>query len=405
MEGFDLTTKQLEGLKTIIDRYKKKERYTVIAGYAGTGKTTLVKYAIQALGLNPHKDVGYAAPTGRAALVMQNMGNENATTIHRLLFDWFPRSNGKFYRKRKDWLPYKVAVVDEVSMINQEFIDDLLRHKETYCIFLGDPFQLPSIDKDANHLLDEPHVFLTEIMRQGKDNDIPDMTIGIREGRGLPDTDGKNYKILTADQAVDGLFGWADQVICATNATRHELNKVISAYHGFTPGTIEEGQKVICLRNYWDLISIDGQPLVNGTIGTIENIREENVPIAKRFGAPVESVPHVIANLAVDDDYFMNLHFDKNELLTGVPTIEDGWLRGTIDKWYSGEYAMAHGLKNPIPLSGELGWAITCHKAQGSQYNKVLVYEEKFPFNKTEHSRWVYTAATRPTDKLVVVRL
>lgn len=400
----NLTEKQEQGLKTIIERFKSKERYTVISGYAGTGKTTLVKFAIDALGLSPD-DVGYAAPTGKAALVMQSMGNENATTIHRLLYDWYPRDNGKFYRRRKEWLPYKVAVVDEISMIDQEFIDELLRHRETYCIFLGDPFQLPAINPNVNHLLDNPHVFLTEIMRQAGDNDIPDMTLRIREGKGIPDKDGQNYKILTYDEVRDGVFGWADQVICAINATRWELNKQISAYHGFTPGTIEEGQKIICLRNYWDSASLCGQPLVNGTIGILEDVHEEDVPILPRFGAPVKAVRQVIGNLRVDDDMFFNLRFDKQQLLTGVPTIVEGWLRGSINKWYSGEWAMAHGLKNPIALEADMGWAITCHKAQGSQYNKVLVYEEKFPYAREEHARWLYTAATRPIDKLTLVRL
>ena len=399
-----LTTKQSEGLETIINRYKNNERYTTIAGYAGTGKTTLIRIAMEALGMK-EEDVGYAAPTGKAAIVMRHMGNENATTIHRTLYDWFPRSNGKFYRKRKEWLPYKIVVVDEVSMITQEFIDELARHKETHCIFLGDPFQLPCIDKDGNHLLDSPHVFLDEVMRQSIDNDIIDMTMSLRQMKGLPDHDGINYKLLTYDEVRTGVYGWADQVICATNAERIELNKRISAFHHFTPGKVEEGQKVICNRNYWDIISVNGEPLVNGTIGTIVNLYEDDVPILPRFGFPFKSVRHVVADLMVDDDLFVNLHFDKNQLTTGIPTFQLGYERENIDKWYSGEWAIAHGLRNPVALNAELGWAITCHKAQGSQYNKVLVYENKFPYSREEHARWLYTAATRPIDKLTLVRL
>jgi exodeoxyribonuclease-5 len=371
---------------------------------AGTGKTTLVKFAVAALGLK-EDEVGYAAPTGKAALVMQSMGNKDAMTIHRFLYDWYPRDNGKFYRRRKEWLPYKVAVIDEISMIDKEFIDELFRHHETYYILLGDPFQLPSINAEGNHLLENPHVFLTEIMRQAGDNDIPEMTLNIREGKGVPAVDGQNYKILTYDQVTNGAFGWADQVICATNATRWALNKEISAYHGFTPGVIENGQKVICIRNYWNIVSIGGQPLVNGTIGIVDNVREVEVPILPRFHAPVKSVTHIVADLCVDDDIFLNLHFDKQQLLTGTPSIVEGWLRGLLDKWYNGEFALAHGYVNPIALEADMGWAITCHKAQGSQYGKVLVYEERFPYPREEHARWLYTAATRPTDKLTLVRL
>jgi ATP-dependent exoDNAse (exonuclease V) alpha subunit len=65
--------------------------------------------------------------------------------------------------------------------------------------------------------------------------------------------------------------------------------------------------------------------------------------------------------------------------------------------------------KNPkyrgtLPFEFLYGYAITCHKAQGSEWDKVLVLEEKFPFDKTEHARWLYTAVTRSSSKLVLVR-
>ena len=62
------------------------------------------------------------------------------------------------------------------------------------------------------------------------------------------------------------------------------------------------------------------------------------------------------------------------------------------------------GIKNPLPDSFAYGYAITCHKAQGSEWDKVLVLEEKFPFDKEEHKRWLYTAVTRAAEKLVLVR-
>ena len=63
--------------------------------------------------------------------------------------------------------------------------------------------------------------------------------------------------------------------------------------------------------------------------------------------------------------------------------------------------------KNPktrhlVPLEFTYGYAITCHKSQGSEWDKVLVVEEKFPFDKEEHARWLYTAATRASEKLVI---
>lgn len=60
--------------------------------------------------------------------------------------------------------------------------------------------------------------------------------------------------------------------------------------------------------------------------------------------------------------------------------------------------------KNSLPLSFVYGYAITCHKAQGSEWDNVLVIEESFPFDKEEHIRWLYTACTRSMNKLVIIR-
>ena len=90
-----LTQKQEEGLKIAVDRHKAGERYTVISGYAGTGKSTLVKYIIAALDVDPNC-VCYATFTGKAAEVLRKKGNKNAFTLHRLLYEHIPRPGGGF---------------------------------------------------------------------------------------------------------------------------------------------------------------------------------------------------------------------------------------------------------------------------------------------------------------------
>ena len=164
----ELTEKQKEGLKIAVDRHRAGEKYTVIAGYAGTGKSTLVKFIIEALDVDKD-DVCYAAFTGKAAEVLRKKGNKNSCTLHRLLYDHVPRPGGGFFRKAKPRLEYDIVVVDEVSMVPKEMMDLLFSHK-AYIICLGDPFQLPPVDKNSdNHLLDNPHIFLDEIMRQAEE--------------------------------------------------------------------------------------------------------------------------------------------------------------------------------------------------------------------------------------------
>lgn len=93
-----LTSKQEEGLKIAIERYKRKEKYTIISGYAGTGKSTLVKFIIAALaqyGINPDEDVVYTSFTGKATQVLQKKGNKNVSTLHKLLYEYYPLPTGR----------------------------------------------------------------------------------------------------------------------------------------------------------------------------------------------------------------------------------------------------------------------------------------------------------------------
>ena len=164
-----LTRKQEEGLRIAVERHRNHEKYTVIAGYAGTGKSTLVKFIIEALDVD-HGKVCYATFTGKAAQVLAKKGNKNAMTLHKLLYNSIPRKGGGFMRIPKDRLDYTIVVVDEISMAPKSIINMLFRHN-VYVICLGDPFQLPPVEKEEdNHLLDSPHIFLDEIMRQAQES-------------------------------------------------------------------------------------------------------------------------------------------------------------------------------------------------------------------------------------------
>ena len=134
-----LTIKQEEGLRVAVARYKAHEAYTCIAGYAGTGKSTLISFIISALGVDPALDVCYVAFTGKAATVLQSKGCPNATTAHKLLYQARPMPNGTYKFIPKTSLgDYKVVVVDEVSMLPLKMWELLLSH-HVYVIAAGDP--------------------------------------------------------------------------------------------------------------------------------------------------------------------------------------------------------------------------------------------------------------------------
>ena len=203
-----LTNKQLEGLAIAINRYRNGEKYTVISGYAGSGKSTLIKYIIAGLQIDP-SEVAYVAFTGKAATVLRNKGCENAITAHKLLYDAFQTKEGEFRFKPKESLDenYRVIVVDEVSMLPAVMWNRLLTHN-VYVLACGDPGQLPPIDPtENNHVLDNPHIFLDEVMRQAQDSEIIRLSMHIREGKNLSSYQGTNeqVKIFTTKEVIPAM--------------------------------------------------------------------------------------------------------------------------------------------------------------------------------------------------------
>ena len=388
-----LTNKQEQGLRIAVERYKAHESWTCIAGYAGTGKSTLVKFIIAALNVAP-ENVAYVTFTGKAASVLRHKGCPNAMTAHKLLYYSKRLPNGKFVFTPRTSLEgeYKVIVVDEISMLPKELWELLLRHK-VYIIACGDPFQLPPINKNAdNHVLDTPHIFLDEIMRQAEESEIIRLTMNIREGKPIQYQRGNEVQVVSPDDVVSGMYDWADQIICATNKKRLDINTYMRAAAG--RGELpEDGDKIIACRNCWDIIDTTGEnALVNGTIGYLDGLvfGTQEYPI---YGFP--TVPVIRTGLRTDDGGFDEIMLDQQALMTGKKFL-------TPEQEYQ-IYRRA-SLKGLEPIEFNYGYAITCHRAQGSEWEKVLVFEESFPFDKEEHARWLYTACTRPSEKLVLVR-
>ena len=390
----ELTLRQQQGLKVAVARYQNREKYTCISGYAGSGKSTLVKFIVQSLpGVDPEKDVVYATFTGKAAQVLLKKGNKNVSTLHKLLYESLPRPDGSWYRKPVERIPYKIVVIDEVSMVPDSMIQQLFKYS-CYVIALGDPFQLPPVTKDdANTLLDKPHVFLNEIMRQAQESEIIRVSMDIREGKDLSLFDGKEVKVFDKNQFTTDMMLWADQVLVGTNATRINLNNTMRDMLGRSGGP-QEGDKVICLKNEWDIMADNHDPLVNGTIGFLKNPYSTYVTFPRYLGGHRFDV--LQSDFVTDGGAtFTDLNMDKKMIMTGEKCCD--WKTA-----YAIGRNQAHKYK--LPKEFTYGYAITCHKSQGSQWDKVLIVEEKFPFDKTEHARWLYTAVTRAAEKAVIIR-
>ena len=391
-----LTEDQEKGLKIILDRYKLGYKYVTICGYAGTGKSTLIKFAIEALGV-PKDKIAYATFTGKAAEVLRKKGNEGACTLHKLLYDHFPKPGGGFIRKPKTSIGYKIVVVDEISMAPKSMIEMLLKH-DCFCIFVGDNFQLPMIDKNEGHdYLENRHIFLSQVMRQAAESEIIQISMKIRNGEPIDFMKGKEVIIIPKSELVEGHLTWADQILCGTNATRENINRQMREIYGFS-GLPQDGEKMICLRNYWDDCADNGDALVNGTTGILRNPFETFRMIPNYIPIDNHRMDVIQGDFVTSDgSTFNSVEMDKNLLIDGVKCITDGKILFRLGK-------LKNKIGDIVPREFAFGYAITTHKAQGSEWDKVLVIEEKFPFPKEEHARWLYTAVTRASEKLVLVR-
>ena len=245
----------------------------------GTGKSTLITFIIDALGLD-RDTVAYATFTGKAAQVLKQKGCPNPITTHKLLYKAKPMPNGTYIFTPKDALDedYRLIVVDEISMLPKGMWELLLKHK-IHIIACGDPGQLPPISKnDDNHVLDNPHIFLDEIMRQAMDSEIIRFSLWVREGNPISQFPVKNEQVMLIKPSeinID-MYNWADQVLCATNNTRQNINNIIRKYKGFGSEP-QIGDKIISLKNHWDFFSNKSSPLTNGTIGTIQNLNKTQI--------------------------------------------------------------------------------------------------------------------------------
>ncbi len=344
-------------------------------GYAGTGKTTLARYFAETI----DGTVQFAAFTGKAAQVLRSKGASNARTLHSLIYR--PRGEeavedeitGKtsiapmFSVNRQSPVSQAaLIVVDECSMVDEQLGRDLMSFG-TPILVLGDPGQLPPISGGGFFTEAEPDFLLTEIHRQAKDNPIIRLALDVREGRDIAYGDYGKARIITRNDVNQELVLAADQVLVGTNRTRKRYNQRLRELKGFDAVYPQAGDKLVCLRN--DPV----KGLLNGSLWKVFQSSKETV----KPGINLLINPE-------DDDRGMA----KIKLLKAQFEDPDAEIAWNLKKRYD---------------DFDYGYALTTHKAQGSQWDKVVLFDESYAFRETRE-RWLYTAITRAAEELVIVR-
>ena len=377
-----LTNGQESGLKIAVERYRNKEPYTVINGPAGSGKSSLVRFVIDALNISEDRVV-YIAYTGKASLVLRNKGCTNAITAHKLLYHAKEKPDGTYEFTPKKHLDYdyRIIVLDECSMLPDDMWKLLLSHK-VHVLALGDSEQLPPVDGDSK-ILEKPHVVLDEVVRQALDSPIIRLSVDIREGKLLEYGGPKECRVMPKNRVSDNLLIGADQILCGKNITRHCLNERLRKIK-FGEQYVNkplEGDKIICLKNDWSTLGSNEEPIVNGMIGTVSNIRLRDGHLYK---------PEMVADFTSDNDgLYKDLNMDYKIFTEKEPTVnKDNWMMYP---------------KNERAHEFDYAYAVTVHKYQGSEAEKVVVYDEWLG-DAEFHRKWLYSAVTRASKMLVVVK-
>ncbi len=369
---------QDEALKAV-SRWLKDGRTPIfrLFGYAGTGKTTLAKYFAE----HVDGEVLFAAFTGKAAQVLRARGAKNARTIHSLIYrpkgeeEVSDEETGKttvsplFSINRQSPLAQAaLIIIDECSMVDEALGKDLMSFG-TPILVLGDPGQLPPISGGGFFTEHEPDILLTEIHRQARDNPIIDLAMQVREGREIMHGDYGTAQVIGKNEVDRDMVLEADQVLVGINRTRRRYNQRLRELKGFDQTYPQAGDKLVCLRND------PAKGLLNGSLWQVMTSSKETVK------------PGI--NLLVrpeDDD--MDRGSAKIKLLKSAfddPDLEVPWQ--TKKRYDDFDY----------------GYALTVHKAQGSQWNSVVLFDESFAF-RDSRERWLYTAITRAAERLVIVR-
>ncbi len=403
--ALDLTAGQITADKLIEDWFLHSTRQTfVLAGYAGTGKTTLLKHTVcETLGLVPEESAAFVTPTGKAATVLIRSGIA-ATTLHKLIYQSIAEEqeievNGKkitveklnFKRRESIDKSIKLIVLDEASMVSDEVLYDLTEFG-VKLLLCGDNAQLPPVE-GFNGFMTAPDYTLKTIVRQQSGNPVIKLSEMARENKYIPfgkygDSVSVISKRIFQGEIRKRSLMRADQIICGINKTRVQINDEIRSLLGFSE-LPQSGDKLICTQNNWETF-IDTQMrfnMVNGIIGEAFK--------------PFYDFKTGVGFMMFKPDFLEDFCAEAIPFDIGIFT--DGYYRYKRGDYFEkfddkGEPCGAFTLNR-----FEYGYCISCHKAQGSEFDNVVVFDESYAF-KEDKSRWLYTAITRAKKKLILVR-
>lgn len=479
LNEIELTTSQKNVLNKILDFVNNSEdRIFILKGYAGTGKTTLMRFLIHELEEN-QKDYRLLASTGRAAKVLANLSNHNGSTstIHSMVYSFNGLS--KVYDEKEEpvvdkdgqlflmfkptklneaEVPETIYIIDEASMVSdvitknvtqakfgegrllKELLDYDKREKSKF-IFVGDPCQLPPIEEYyspaliVDYFLKEfgmkaQEAQLTEIMRQKGASGIIDASKQVRSLYNnapndismygaqrlwgfLPFRQYKDIQLYPTLESMTNEYvnkilssGFNSAVcICRSNRACSELSANIRAKLGFTYGHIQKGDLLMVIQNNMPT------SLMNGDMVTIEELGPKT---ESRSGLTFREITvkelftqRTTKSLIIEEivnQSRLNLDSAQQQALfiDFIIRMRDKGITQKDSRLFN------HAMFNDPYLNAlrcVYGYAITCHKSQGGEWEDVFVHVPRnITLNPTKETyQWIYTSMTRAKKTLHMI--
>jgi exodeoxyribonuclease-5 len=421
----------------------------LMTGYAGTGKTSVISSIVKTLDLLRMRSV-LLAPTGRAAKVLASYAGRQAFTIHKKIYRQKSSKDGLgSFTLDRNLHKDTFFIVDEASMVSNSsgdsslfgsgrLLDDLIEYvySGTDCklILVGDTAQLPPVGSVVSPALDASALGeygfglisceLKQVVRQSEKSGVLMNATRIRlqvaeNDLVHPSVDCINYKDtvrITGEELIDeissayGTCGMEGTIIVVnSNKQANRYNQGIRNRIFFREEEISAGDMVMVVKNNYSVIDEEEDEvgfIANGDIAEVKKIRKYEERYGFRFADMVLKFPDY--NLEIESKVMMDvLHLDTPAL----PSEKNKELYQNVLADYlhvkSRRKQFEAVRNNPYfnALQIKFAYAVTCHKAQGGQWERVFIDQGMFNRNEItmDYLRWFYTAMTRSTDKVYLV--
>lgn len=373
----------------------------VLKGYAGTGKSTMLRVVSETVG-----DSTIVTPTGKAAVRVTEATGLPASTIHRWLYkpkratrngpvEWALKNAEELTRPKSG-----LVIIDEASMLDEQVWEHLHEACQTIqcnILLVGDAFQLPPVAKNRDRA--EPfsvlgpafktdfECTLTEVLRQALESPIIRASMKLREGDwmsaifDLPRVSSENL-LAFADQII------ADRgvVIVHKNESRFKVNAEIRRLRQY-PEELSPGEPLLVIQNNYELQRFNGEVIRFDGWDYIGPERDVADPWTH------EAYKTAFGRAVVEGDQVL---MAVKQLYGHLETYSKKHLEEAAKRYVTSE-------KEGIFLHANFGYALSCHKAQGSEWDRVLVVLEKsINLSSYEGLRWAYTGVTRAAKEVSI---